>query len=125
LKQLSKRGGGTNNGSSWRIWGANREDLRLARRTAADIFGAFFAVPTETVSIPPVVEAGVQAEVRAETELEEEVEATVLLVEAEAEAKELTLEESIMMRTRYVYLRWMRRRILSRNSRRVYPPRAH
>jgi hypothetical protein len=96
-------------GHSWHY--SNREDLRLARRTAADITSLLdapphlprtcplhcvalgHAVPAETVSIPAVVEAGVQAKVRAEAELEEEVEAMVPLVVTEVEAKELTLEE--------------------------------
>ena len=88
FETLSKRGSGTN---SRRIRGTNREDLRLARRAAADIF----AVPAEAASMPALVEAGVQAEVRAETELEEEVEATVVPVEAEVEAKELALEGEV------------------------------
>jgi hypothetical protein len=87
FETLSKRGSNTNNGSSRRIRGTNREDLRLARRTAADIF----AVPAETA----LVEAGVQAEVRAETELEEEVGATLAPVEEEVEAKELALEGEV------------------------------
>ena len=91
FETFSKRGSGTINGSSRRIRGTNREDLRLARRTAADIF----AVPAETAFMPALVEAGVQAEVRAETAQEEEVEAKVAPAEAEVEAKELALEGEV------------------------------
>jgi hypothetical protein len=52
-------------------------------------------VSAETVSIPTVVEVGVQAKVRAEAELEEEVEAMVALVVTEVGAKELTLEDEV------------------------------
>jgi hypothetical protein len=50
-------------------------------------------VPAETVSIPTVVEAGVQDKVRAEAEPEEEVEAMLALVVTEVGAEELTLED--------------------------------
>jgi hypothetical protein len=85
---LSKHGGGANNSSSRRVRGTNKEDPRLARRTAVDIF----AVLPDTVSTPALVEAEVQADPQAETK--EEAEATVAEAEAEAELKasELALE---------------------------------
>jgi hypothetical protein len=90
IETLRERGGGTNN-STRRVRRTTREDLRLARRPAADIF----AVPTDTVSTPVLVEAGVQAEVYAEAKLMEEAEATTAVVEAELEAKELALEGEV------------------------------
>jgi hypothetical protein len=89
FETLSKRG--ANSGSSRRVRGTNREDLGLARRTAADIF----AVLTDTTSTPALAEAGVQADVHAETELVEEAKATAAAVEAELEAKELALEGEV------------------------------
>lgn len=87
---LSKHGGGANNSSSRRVRGTNKEDPRVARRTAVDIF----AVLPDTVSTPALVEAEVQADPQAETK--EEAEATVAEAEAEAEAElkasELALE---------------------------------
>jgi hypothetical protein len=88
---LSKRGGASNSGSSQRVRGTNMEDLKLARRTAADIF----AVLTDTASTPALMEAGVQADVHAETKLEAEAEPTVAVVEAELKAKELALEGEV------------------------------
>ena len=81
----SKRGGASS--SSRRIRAtATREDSRVARRMAADIF----AEPSNTISAPAFAEVEVQADVPAQNELEEEV--AVAALEAELEAKELTLE---------------------------------
>ena len=110
---LSKFGGGANNGSSRRVLGTNREDPRLARRTAADIF----AVLPDTVSPPALVEAEVQAGVQAETK--EEAEATIAETEAEAEAElkasELALEGE--MRCTRTMLEEFRRRLVEVESR--------
>lgn len=90
IETLKERGGGANS-SSRRVRRTTRENLHLARRTAADVF----AVPTDTVSKPAFVEAGVQAVVHAEAKLVEEAEATAAVVEAELEAKELALEGEV------------------------------
>jgi len=80
----SKRGGASS--SSRRIRAtATREDSRVARRMAADIF----AEPSNTISTPAFAEAEVQADVPAENGLEE---VAVAALEAELEAKELALE---------------------------------
>jgi hypothetical protein len=108
---LSKHGGGANDNSSRRVRGTNKEDPRLARRTAADIF----AVLPDTVSTPALVEAEVQADIQAETR--EEAEATVAEAEAEAELKasELALEGE-MLYTRAM-VEEFRRRLVEVESR--------
>jgi hypothetical protein len=108
---LSKHGGGTNNSSSRRVRGTNKEDPRLARRTAADIF----AVLPDTMSTPALVEAEVQADIQAETK--EEAEATVPEAEAEAELKasELALEGE--MRYTRAMLEEFKRRLVEVESR--------
>jgi hypothetical protein len=110
---LSKHGGGANNlnSSSRRVRGTNKEDPRLAQRTAADIF----AVLPDTVSAPALVEAEVQANMQAETK--EDAEATVANAEAEAELKasELALEGE--MRYTHAMLEEFRRRLAEVESR--------
>jgi hypothetical protein len=108
---LSKHGGGANNSSSRRVRGTNKEDPRLARRTAADVF----AVLPDTVSPPALVEAEVQADIQADTK--EEAAATVAEAEAEAELKasELALEGE-MQNTRAM-LEEFRRRLVEVESR--------
>ena len=90
VETLWERGGGAN-GSSRRVRRTTRENVQLARRTAADIF----AVSTDTVSKPALVEAGVQAGVHAEDKFVEEAQATIAVAEAELEAKELALEGEV------------------------------
>jgi hypothetical protein len=106
---LSKHGGGNNNGSSRRVRGTNKEDPRLARLTAADIF----AVLPDTVSTPALVEAGVQADVQTETK--EEAEATIAEAEAELKACELALEGE--MRFTRAMIEEFRRRLVEVESR--------
>ena len=106
---LSKHGGGANSSSSRRVRGTNKEDPRLSRRTAADIF----AVLPETESTPVLVEAEVQADIQAETEEE----TTVMVAEAEAELKasELVLEGE--MRYTRAMVEEFRRRLMEVESR--------
>lgn len=101
--------GGANNNSSRRVRGTNKEDPRLARRAAADIFAVF------PVSTPTLVEAEVQADIRAETK--EEAEAKVAEAEAEAELKasELALESE--MRYTHAMVEEFRRRLVEVESR--------
>ena len=105
---LSKHGGGggTNNSSSRRVRGTNKEDPRVARRIATDIF----AVLSDTVSTPVLVEAEVQANIQAETKEAAEAEA-----EAELKASELALEDE-MQNTRAM-LEEFRRRLVEVESR--------
>jgi hypothetical protein len=109
---LSKHGGGTNNSSSRRVRGTNKEDPRLTRRAAADIF----TVSPNTVSTPALVEAEVQADIPAKTK--EGAEATVAEAEAEAEAElkasELALEGE--MRYTRAMLEEFRRRLVEVES---------
>jgi hypothetical protein len=111
FETLSKHGGGANGSSSRRVRGTNKEDPRLARRTAADIF----AVLPDTVSTPAHVEAEVQADIQAETK--EETDATVAKGEAEAELKasEHALEGE--MRYTRVIVEEFRRRLVEVESR--------
>ena len=90
---LSKHGFGSNNNSSRRVRGTNKEDPRLARRTAANIF----PVLPDTVSTPALVEAEVQADIRAETREEAEARAAEAEAEVEADLKacELALEDEM------------------------------
>lgn len=108
---FSKHGGGANNSNSRHVRGTNKENPRLARRTAADIF----AVLPDTVSTPVLVEAEVQADIQAETK--EEAEATVAEAEAEAELKasELALEGE--MRYTRAMVEEFRRRLVEVESR--------
>lgn len=108
---LSKHDGGANNCSSRRIRGTNKEDPRLMRRTAADIFAAH----PDAVSTLALVEAEVQANIQAETE--EEAVVTVAEAEGETELKasELALESEI--RDTHVMLEEFRRRLVDVESR--------
>jgi hypothetical protein len=86
---LSKRGGGVNNSGSRRVRGTNKEDPRLARRTATDIF----AVPLDTVSTPALAEAEVQTDIHVETEAEAELKANELVLKGEMQDTRTLLEE--------------------------------
>lgn len=108
---LSKHGFGSNNNSSRRVRGTNKENPRLPRRTAANIF----AVLPDAVSTPAVVEAEVQADIRAETREEAEAEARAAEAEAELKACELALEGE--MRYTRAMLEEFRRRLEEVESR--------
>lgn len=108
---LSKHDDGASSSSSRRVRGTNKEDPRLARRTAAGIF----AVLPDTVSTPVHVEAEVQADVRAETMEEAEATVTGAGAEADLKASELALEDE--MRCTRAMLEEFRRRLVEVESR--------
>ena len=108
---LSKHGGRANNSGSRRVRGTNKEDPRLTRRTATDIF----PVLPDMMSTPALAEAEVQANMQTETK--EEAEAMVAEAEAEVELKasELALEGA--MRDTRAMLEEFRRRLVEVESR--------
>ena len=108
---LSKHGGGANNSGSRRVRGTNKEDPRLTRRTAADIF----PVLPDTMTTPALVEAEVQADIQAETK--EETEATVAEAEAEVELKASELAPEGAMKDTRAMLEEFRRRLVEVESR--------